>query len=257
MFDILFDNYFLQERYNKYVIMAKKKTGDLLNDISGQSALKFILTFLFGYVLTEYLNSYHKILISIQRILNIDNYGKEILFLNISLIVFGINIFRMLHGYVRLLFTEDDLEDFGGTVGNLTELIWSITLLISPLATIRLLTMEHVLKENGSLHTLYGFIKINPPFIFVIVAFTIPTLVYLFYDIIAFDYFKKRSDSIKGSSVFLSHILCWIVLDSLIVISAIFAILVGENNSLNLLIYSLIVFGIIIADYILNKKYYF
>ncbi|WP_435415085.1 hypothetical protein [Polaribacter aestuariivivens] len=236
---------------------STEKEGN--NNISGQSALRFILTFLFTYVLTVYMSSYDIMTSNIKAL----TYFEENTFFDLIIVhsfvgIFGINLFRMLHGFVKLLFSDLKLNNYGGTIDSSKELVWVLLLILCPLVSIKLISEKGPIELNQFYMLLKNTFSIDiTPFSYLILSLSIPSFLYLIYDLFAFYslYEDENKDDNEG---FISHLYSWIILDALIIISSIMSILIGVNNySLTLFLYSIITFGIIIADYRLNKKYYF
>ena len=157
-----------------------------------------------------------------------------------------------------MLFSDLKLNNYGGTIDSSKELVWVLLLILCPLVSIKLISEKGPIELNQFYMLLKNTFSIDiTPFSYLILSLSIPSFLYLIYDLFAFYslYEDENKDDNEG---FISHLYSWIILDALIIISSIMSILIGVNNySLTLFLYSIITFGIIIADYRLNKKYYF
>ncbi len=235
----------------------KKNQTKTNNNISGQNALRFILTFLFTYVLTMFMDSYEVMTSNVKALTYFDKDSLlNVLIVHSFVAIFGINLFRMLHGFIKLLFSNLDLNNYGGTVDGPIELVWILLMIASPIVSIKLISVTGSIELSPFYILLNASFNISP-FTYLILSLSIPTFVYLIYDLVAF-YGLIKHENKEDNEGFISHLHSWIILDAVIIISSILSILIGIcNYSLTLFLYSLITFVIIIVDYICNKRYYF
>ena len=109
-----------------------------------------------------------------------------------------------------------------------------------------------IFTDKQTITTVIGLIPL-PTLQYVFILFSLPQLYYFIWDTIIFINSENKNGQYKD------FVRIWILLDSIVLISLIFSTFMVTKHNYNtiLLIFSIICFGIIIADYSLNKQYYF
>jgi hypothetical protein len=213
--------------------------------IDFEKVIGLILSMLFGLVFKDILSSFPFI---VKQIVTTFHYKLSHEFSCLIVIVYCIDVFRMLHGYIISLYDKRNPTSFGPYPYDLGELIILVTTFISPL--IGAYFLQHF----------------QSPLIFFL-AYQGPSLIYLIWDIILHKILNrqlKESNNNNKILVYKKFVQKWLLLDFgnllIICLLAILYLSIKVDNSyfyLIALLFTLIKFVVIISDYYINNEFYF